>query len=115
MAPTAWCHLRKGLRSFSVDAIQAAQPTDKKARNVSERKLNEIYRAGYGIFSGKSTHKAVLRFTQERARWVSREIWHSEQESFLPAIKNHVSDKLQDVIPRRVRSLSIWTGLHRPH
>ena len=40
----------------------------------------EIVFAGYGIFSGKSTHKAVLRFTRERARWVSREIWHSEQE-----------------------------------
>ena len=76
----AWCHLRKGLRSFSVDAIKDAEATDKKARNVSEKKLNEVNRAGYGIFAGKSTHKAVLRFTQERARWVSREIWHSEQE-----------------------------------
>ncbi len=27
-------------------------------------------------------HKALLRFTEERARWVSREIWHSEQESY---------------------------------
>jgi len=24
----------------------------------------------------------VLRFTEERARWVSRETWHSEQESY---------------------------------
>jgi predicted DNA-binding transcriptional regulator YafY len=78
----AWCHLRKGLRSFAVDAIKETKPTDKKARNVSEKNLNEVYRAGYGIFAGKSTHKAVLRFTEERARWVSREIWHSEQESY---------------------------------
>ncbi len=78
----AWCHLRKGLRSFGVDAINDAEKTDKKAKNVSEKKLNEVYRAGYGIFAGKSTHKAVLRFTKERARWVSREIWHSEQESY---------------------------------
>ena len=77
-----WCHLRNGLRSFAVDAIKDAEATDKKARNVSEKKLNEVYRAGYGIFAGKSTHKAVLRFTEERARWVSREIWHSEQESY---------------------------------
>ena len=76
----AWCHLRNVLRSFSVDAIKEAEATDKKARDIPEKKLNEVHRAGYGIFSGKSTHKAVLRFTQERARWVSREIWHSEQE-----------------------------------
>jgi len=77
----AWCYLRNDLRSFAVDAIQDAEATDKKARNVAEKKLNEVYRAGYGIFAGKDTHKAVLRFTKERARWVSREIWHSEQKS----------------------------------
>ncbi|MEO1397666.1 MAG: glycosyl transferase family 90 [Pseudomonadota bacterium] len=29
---------------------------------------------------------------------------HSEQDGFVPALKNHVADKLQDVIPKRVRS-----------
>jgi proteasome accessory factor C len=34
---------------------------------------------GYGIFTGKARHKAVLRFTPERARWVADEQWHPEQ------------------------------------
>ena len=76
----AWCHLRNGLRSFGVDVIKNTAACDKKAKEVPEKKLNEVYRAGYGIFSGKKTQKAILRFSKERARWVSKEIWHSEQE-----------------------------------
>ena len=77
----AWCHLRNGLRSFGADVIKDTAACDKKAKEVLEKKLNEVYRAGYGIFSGKSINKAVLRFTKERARWVSQEIWHSDQKS----------------------------------
>ncbi len=42
----AWCHLREDLRSFAVDAIQAAAPVDKKAKNVPERDLDEVLAAG---------------------------------------------------------------------
>jgi len=35
--------------------------------------------SGYGIFVGERIRKAVLRFTPEAARWVSREKWHSRQ------------------------------------
>ena len=76
----AWCHLRKGLRSFAVDAIEGVEPLEKPAREVPEAELDEVVRAGYGIFSGKQTRKAVLRFSREASRWVSRERWHSEQE-----------------------------------
>lgn len=77
----AWCHLRNGLRSFSVDVIKKAELLNKKARNVADWHLDEVLGAGYGIFSGKKTRKAVLRFTPARARWVSAEEWHPEQES----------------------------------
>ena len=77
----AWCHLRNAFRSFSLDLIRNTEQTDRKAKEVSQKKLNDEYRQGYGIFSGKKRHKAVLRFTRERARWVSHEIWHLEQES----------------------------------
>ncbi len=77
----AWCHLRKGLRSFGVDAIREVESLNRKARDVAERTLDAELGAGYGIFAGKKTRKAVLRFTPERARWVSREEWHPEQES----------------------------------
>jgi len=76
----AWCHLRDGLRSFAVDAICNAVLLDKKARAVPEAELDEVLTSGYGIFSGKATNVARLRFTPERARWVAAEEWHPRQK-----------------------------------
>jgi len=76
----AWCHLRKGLRTFSVDVISDATVLQKRAREITDRTLDETLGAGFGIFSGRKTQNAVLRFSPVRARWVSRETWHSEQD-----------------------------------
>jgi len=76
----AWCHLRKGVRSFSVETLRKVIPLDKKARNVAEKILNETLASGYGIFGGSETQTARLRFTPERARWVATETWHPRQK-----------------------------------
>ncbi len=76
----AWCHLRKGLRTFSVDVINDASVLSKRAREITDKTLDETLGAGFGIFSGKKTQSAVMRFSPVRARWVSREIWHSAQD-----------------------------------
>jgi len=78
----AWCHLRRGLRSFGVDAIRDADPLKKKARDIPDHALDTELGAGYGIFAGRRTQKAMLRFTAERARWVAREVWHPEQKGY---------------------------------
>ena len=75
-----WCHLKENIRSFSVDAIQRVEILETKAKDVSEEKLNEELGSGYGIFSGKDIKWATLKFSSERARWVSKEKWHSKQE-----------------------------------
>lgn len=77
----AWCHMRNGLRSFSVDAIKRAEILEKKAEDITESKLDDVLGSGYGIFSGKEIEWATLIFTCERARWVSSERWHSKQKS----------------------------------
>ncbi len=81
----AWCHLRQGLRSFSIDAIQALAISAEPALEVDEAALNRELESGYGIFSGASTRRAVLRFSPQLARWVSRETWHPEQTSVYDA------------------------------
>jgi predicted DNA-binding transcriptional regulator YafY len=77
----AWCHLREDIRSFAVDAIRAAEIVDEPAREVSAEALDEVLGSGYGIFSGRATHTAHLRFTPQRARWVAAEEWHPGQLS----------------------------------
>ena len=74
-----WCHERKDLRTFAVDAIETATVTDQPAHDVDETRLDEHFTSGYGIFAGTETQEAVLRFTAERARWVANEVWHAKQ------------------------------------
>ena len=75
----AYCHLRKGLRSFALDGVKKAELLNKKTEEISEKELQENFAESYGIFSGKATQRAKLRFTPERARWVSGETWHGQQ------------------------------------
>lgn len=81
----AWCHLRNGLRNFSVDAIKRVEILEKKSENVSEKQLNDVLGSGYGIFSGQNVLWATLHFSAERARWVASERWHQKQKGkYLP-------------------------------
>ncbi len=75
----AYCHLRQGLRSFSVDAIKSAKPAEGDAIRVQDDELKRVFQSSYGIFNGPSQQVARLRFTAFRARWVARERWHPEQ------------------------------------
>lgn len=75
----AYCHLRKDLRSFSVDCIAKAIITNAKADEISEKQLHEHFAESYGIFSGKANQRAKLQFNPEKARWVSSETWHGQQ------------------------------------
>lgn len=77
----SWCHWRKALRSFSVDAIKQVEILSATAKDIDEQFLNDQLASGYGIFSGAKTHQAVLRFSPGIARWVSRELWHPQQKS----------------------------------
>lgn len=74
-----WCHQRRALRSFSVDAIQRAQVLDQPAIDVPDTELDDVLGAGYGIFAGRAVTWATLRFSPERARWVAAETWHPQQ------------------------------------
>jgi predicted DNA-binding transcriptional regulator YafY len=86
----AYCHLREGLRSFALDGIRKSESIGKKAIEISEKELQENFAESYGIFSGKATQKAKLRFTPERARWVSGETWHGQQVSSFDKEGNYI-------------------------
>lgn len=86
----AWCHLRDDLRSFSIDAITRVDVLEKKAMEISERRIDEAVESGYGIFSGPPKAWAVLKFSPERARWVAGESWHPQQKSSTEADGSYV-------------------------
>jgi proteasome accessory factor C len=75
----AWCHLREGLRTFSIDAIEHAEPLAERAQEVAAQSLDDHFASSYGIFAGTPEHEAVLRFGVTRARYVATERWHRDQ------------------------------------
>jgi predicted DNA-binding transcriptional regulator YafY len=81
----AWCHMREGLRRFSIDAIEQVALLDEIAQEIDEASAAKDLDGGYGIYAGKHVQHAVLWFNPERARWVQTEEWHPEQVGQLRA------------------------------
>ena len=79
----AWCHLRGGIRSFSIDAIESSMLLDKAAKDIDRDQLRKQMESGYGIFGGQAKAWAELKFTPERSRWVQHEEWHPDQKGTL--------------------------------
>lgn len=76
----AWCHNRKGLRTFSVDRIRQAHVRSDSAMDIGENQLDDELAGSYGIFSGAPKHVAQLEFSATAARWVHSERWHRDQK-----------------------------------
>ena len=76
----AWCHSRKALRTFALDRIIAAEMLLEPAHEVDAVSLDETLTTSYGIFAGKATATATLRFSSHAARWVAAETWHPQQQ-----------------------------------
>lgn len=74
-----WCHRVDGLRLFALDALRDVSDTGRPARTVARKHLEESLGSGFGIFGGKADKTAVLRFSDEAARWIATEAWHPRQ------------------------------------
>jgi predicted DNA-binding transcriptional regulator YafY len=81
----AWCHLRKGVRSFSIDAIEAAEILAYPAKDIDLQAMRQQLDGGYGIFAGAPKDWAELTFSAARAGWVQHEVWHPQQQGVLHA------------------------------
>jgi predicted DNA-binding transcriptional regulator YafY len=85
----AWCHLRNEIRRFALDSLRAVSITKDPAKEIPEKDLQKAMDTGYGIFSGKQLEWAELVFTNERARWVSQEVWHPDQKGWFSENGNY--------------------------
>lgn len=75
----AWCHVRNGMRIFSIDCIMQVEVLNEACHVVSIEELEESER-GYGIFSSKEIQWAKLKFSPKASRWITAEIWHPNQK-----------------------------------
>ena len=56
----SYCHLREGLRTFSLSGILEVEILKEKARLVSEKELQEYFASAYGFFGGKADKVAEI-------------------------------------------------------
>jgi len=77
----AWCHLKQGLRIFSLEAINQADVINESVIEIDDKTLQNHYQTSYGIFAGQANKQAVIQFTPYIARWVQYENWHPQQQS----------------------------------
>lgn len=77
----AWCHKSDALRRFALDAIETAQVLEQPAKAVAMKTVEAGFDGAYGIFSGTAARWATLVFDAGVAPWVSREVWHADQQA----------------------------------
>jgi predicted DNA-binding transcriptional regulator YafY len=77
----AWCHSRKKLLRFALDAIEQATVLAEPVREMSPKAVAAEMDAGYGAFAGAKPRWARLEFGAEAARWVAQQQWHPEQRA----------------------------------
>jgi predicted DNA-binding transcriptional regulator YafY len=75
----AFCQLRNDWRDFVVGRMTRcnAEGTAFKIRDKEE--WLPFLQNTFGIFQNRESFDVVLRFTPERSRWISGEVWHDEQ------------------------------------
>lgn len=76
----AWCHLRKAVRTFSLDRLKPVYIDNQAAKEVKDQILDNHFTQTFGIFAGQAKETATLRFTPEAAKWVADEYWHPDQQ-----------------------------------
>ncbi|MFT7388762.1 MAG: proteasome accessory factor C [Candidatus Endobugula sp.] len=77
----AWCHKRKGLRSFMLSRITYVMKQDDNACIISVEECQQHYQTSYGIFAGKPKHLAILQFYPPVTNEVASIQWHPDQQT----------------------------------
>ncbi len=74
-----YCALRKGVRTFAVDRIQAVTVTDEAFEVPETFDLEGFLRDSFGIFQGPPV-TVKIRFLESVAGYIRERIWHPSQQ-----------------------------------
>lgn len=79
-----WCHEKKGLKSFRPGRMLNLE-TNRAHRfhSVDQEKIREEIGSSFGAFKGKEKDTAVLLFSKNLQKWVSKQEWHSREKKIL--------------------------------
>jgi predicted DNA-binding transcriptional regulator YafY len=76
----AYCHLRNGLRNFVFGRISDLKILENTFTIPKSFNIHEHLQSAFGIYKGITTKEVCLRFTPEKARWITGQVWHKDQK-----------------------------------
>jgi predicted DNA-binding transcriptional regulator YafY len=75
----AYCHLRKGLRTFVPARIKSLSLTGKTFRRPVQFSIDKVLRDSFAVRSSEGNHKVIVRFRAEVADYIREKRWHASQ------------------------------------
>jgi len=80
-----YCHLRRHLRDFNLARISEVKILDDTFVLRDKFDPDEYFGSAFGLYKGYSWKTVTLRFTPEKTKRISGQIWHKDQkETILP-------------------------------
>jgi predicted DNA-binding transcriptional regulator YafY len=76
----AYCHLRHGLRNFVFGRISDLKILENTFTIPKSFNIHEHLQSAFGIYKGIPTKEVCLRFSPEKARWITGQVWHKDQK-----------------------------------
>lgn len=75
----AWDHLRKAIRTFAPARVKKIERTGTHFKRDPKFSVEKELRASFGVHSGSSVYKVVIRFTELVADYIREKKWHPSQ------------------------------------
>ncbi|MFO8101847.1 MAG: WYL domain-containing transcriptional regulator [Dehalococcoidia bacterium] len=76
----AYCHYRRGLRTFKIERIRDIRMTENEYRIPADFDATSFLDYSWGIFTGGKPQKVRLRFAPEIGMLFEESVWHHSQK-----------------------------------
>ena len=106
----AFCHLRRGIRTFAPSRIQSVRPTSRTFERPRRFSVDTLLAHSFGVHTGAGQYEVAIGFDATVADYVREKRWHPTQEiRELPsgAIELHLRLSSLSEIQRWILS---WAG-----
>ena len=77
----AYCHLRQDLRNFVFGRINNLKVLEQSFTMPNNFNIQEHIQSAFGIYKGLPTKEVTIRFSPEKARWITGQVWHKDQKT----------------------------------
>jgi len=76
-----YCHMRKDIRTFKINRLKNPVMLKDTFAVRQNFMFKDYFRSSFGLMKGHDTRQVTLRFTPDKSKWISDQIWHKDQKT----------------------------------